>query len=183
VKLKLVVSMVAAIAALFPCAGWLLLRSQAATVRVAVKQANDNAHLSKALQQTQRDLDDTKDVLISVAGRSGRMSGAVIDEAIARHPAVASILPRLYICYIAKSNLAKIDSAVEQLQERDYLIPPYRHVGHGIARNELRYFDKNDEADANEIAGIFVLNGLPVEVRFLRPSGKIRPRHFELYIK
>lgn len=102
----------------------------------------------------------------------------------------ASAKPRVYFQISESSQQPLADKLKNALQAMDqkYVVPPYEHLEVGPAdKPELRYFRDSEQAEAQSIVAELQKAGLSNVVVKKVPgyenSPKIRPRHFELWMR
>jgi hypothetical protein len=126
--------------------------------------------------------------LFAEASAANRELNASITAAADRDPAIANLIPaRVYVQMEGEqqSNLAK--SIKAELEKGGYIVPQFETVGsfRAPAKNELRYYKRDEQTKAAEILSVLEKLHLEVELVYLEGhenSTRLRPGHFELWM-
>jgi hypothetical protein len=109
----------------------------------------------------------------------------VANEVAAEADARSKLLPRVYIHIRAEADRAGSAAVAQKLKAGGIVVPGIeRLVDRGPSSSQLRYFRKDDEAQANRIVELLKSAGVLVSPTYMagyEASDKIRPGHFELW--
>lgn len=110
-----------------------------------------------------------------------KVASIVAEEATAR----AGLLPRVYVHICKEDDRSAARSVAEKLKTKGFIVPGIeRLVDVEPSSSELRYFRKDEKAEANQIVEYLSTQGVVVNLIYIpgyETSQKIRAKHYELW--
>lgn len=148
--------------------------------------------VNKVLEESRKQVELLRNTTAQVINKATdaehdpKRAAAVVDNVISEKPAVAELLPRIYIHIRDESQRDPARRLAGSLQKRGYIVPGIQKVESGADYAQVRYFKDSDADTANQIAAALKELGLrdarADEIKGYENSTAIRPGHFELWL-
>jgi len=133
-------------------------------------------------------LEKTTNDLVAEAYTQNDQFKASVTAVTTSDPTIANRLPaRVFIGLESDQQLSRAQSLKAELEKNGYIVPDFEIVGYYRAprNNELRYYKKADEKQAQEIAAVLKNLQLDVKVKHLEQfedSNQAKAGHYELWL-